>query len=99
MLEAFLWGALASGTLLLGAIIAYMANPSPKMNAIIMAIGAGLLMGSVSYDLIEEALKLSSLLMVATIFFWGRLPAMLSIWWPSVANVADMQSKRICEVG
>jgi len=71
MLEAFLWGAAASGTLLLGAVIAYLATPGPRLNAVIMASGAGLLLGSVSYDLIEEALKSSSLLLVATTFFLG----------------------------
>ena len=71
MLEAFLWGAVASGTLLLGAVIAYSASPGPRLNAVIMASGAGLLLGSVSYDLIEEALKSSSLLLVASTFFLG----------------------------
>ena len=36
-----------------------------------MAAGAGLLLGSVAYDLIEEALKSSSLLWVAASFFLG----------------------------
>jgi ZIP family zinc transporter len=71
MLEAFLWGALASGALLLGAILAYAFNPGPKLNACVMAAGAGLLLGSVSYDLIEEALALSSLLWVAVALFHG----------------------------
>ena len=62
MIEAFPWGALASGTLLIGAIIAYVSRPGPKVNAVVMAAGAGLLLGSVAYDLIEEALKSSSLL-------------------------------------
>jgi ZIP family zinc transporter len=71
MLEAFLWGAAASGMLLVGAIIAYVFRPSPKVNAVIMAVGAGLLLGSVAYDLIEEALKSSSLLVVVFSFFLG----------------------------
>ncbi len=71
MLEAFLWGGIAAGTLLVGAIIAYVARPGPKLNAVIMAAGAGLLLGSVAYDLIEEALKLTSLLLVTASFFLG----------------------------
>ena len=34
MLEAFLWGGVAAGTLLVGAIIAYVARPGPKLNAV-----------------------------------------------------------------
>ncbi len=71
MLEAFLWGGVAAGTLLVGAIIAYVARPGPKLNAVVMAAGAGLLLGSVAYDLIEEALKLTSLLWVIAAFFLG----------------------------
>ena len=41
------------------------------MNAVIMAAGAGLLLGSVAYDLIEEALKLTSLTLVVASFFLG----------------------------
>ena len=66
MLEALAWGAIASGTLLLGAVLAYIIRIGPKLNAVIMAIGSGLLLGSVSYELVEEALELSPLLWVAT---------------------------------
>ena len=71
MIEAFLWGGAAAAMLLVGAIIAYVSNPSPRLNAVIMAAGAGLLLGSVAYDLIEEALKSSSLLLVIASFFLG----------------------------
>jgi ZIP family zinc transporter len=71
MFEAFSWGAAASAMLLLGAVIAYVSRPSARLNAMIMAAGAGLLIGSVSYDLIEDALKSSSLRLVTTAFFLG----------------------------
>jgi len=71
MLEAFIWGGVASGMLLIGAIIAYVARPGPRLNAVIMAAGAGLLLGSVAYDLMEEALKSGSLLLVAASFLLG----------------------------
>lgn len=71
MLEAFAWGGLASAMLLVGAVIAYVSRPGPKLNAVIMAAGAGLLLGSVSYDLIEGALDSSSFLWVAIWFFAG----------------------------
>ena len=62
---------MASGTLLLGAALAYAFQPGPKLNAVIMAAGSGLLLGSVSYDLVEEALDTSSLQWVAVWFFAG----------------------------
>jgi ZIP family zinc transporter len=56
---------------MIGVIIAYVSRPGPKVNAMVMVSGAGLLLGSVAYDLIEEALKSSSLLWVAASFFLG----------------------------
>ena len=57
MIEAFLWGALGASALLIGALVAYVASPSPKVIAIVMALGAGLLIGSVAFELIDEALE------------------------------------------
>jgi ZIP family zinc transporter len=57
MFEAFLWGALAASTLLAGALVAYITTPSKKVIAVVMALGAGLLIGSVAFELIDEALK------------------------------------------
>ncbi|MEM1111331.1 MAG: ZIP family zinc transporter [Pseudomonadota bacterium] len=71
MIEAAAWGALASSTLLLGGLLAYIFRISTRLNAIVMAIGAGLLLGSVSYDLVEEALEASGLTWVAIWFFAG----------------------------
>jgi zinc transporter, ZIP family len=66
MLEAFFWGAGASAMLLVGALTGYLSRPSPRVNAVIMAAGAGLLLGSVAYDLIEDALRASSLLLASS---------------------------------
>ena len=38
MLEALAWGALASGMLLVGALLAWGLKPSQRLNAIIMAV-------------------------------------------------------------
>ena len=57
MIEAFLWGALAASSLLIGALVAYVTTPSKGFIAIVMALGAGLLIGSISFELIDEALK------------------------------------------
>jgi zinc transporter, ZIP family len=54
------WGALAASALLLGALIAYHLSPTPGVIASIMGLGAGLLIGSVSFELVEEALKTRS---------------------------------------
>ena len=43
--------------LLVGALVAYVTTPSTKFIAVVMALGAGLLIGSISFELIDEALK------------------------------------------
>jgi ZIP family zinc transporter len=55
MWEAALAGAVASSTLLLGAVVAYVLRPSARITAIVMALGSGLLIGSVAYDLVAGA--------------------------------------------
>lgn len=55
MFEAAGWGALSSSTLIVGALIAYLFKPSVRLTAAVMAIGSGLLIGSVAYDLVADA--------------------------------------------
>ena len=57
MFEAFVWGALGASALLVGALIAYVFSPGRPLIAAVMALGTGLLIGSVSFELIDEALK------------------------------------------
>jgi zinc transporter, ZIP family len=57
MVEAFGWGALGASALLIGALVAYLLAPSRRVIAVVMALGTGLLIGSVSFELIDEALK------------------------------------------
>jgi ZIP family zinc transporter len=78
MWEAALAGIAASSTLVIGALIAYLLHPSARVIAIVMALGSGLLIGSVAYDLVAEAnLTLSlpaaaaSLLVGALVFVGG----------------------------
>jgi ZIP family zinc transporter len=54
---AFGWGALGASALLLGSLIAYQLAPSRGVIAVVMALGTGLLIGSVSFELIDDALK------------------------------------------
>jgi ZIP family zinc transporter len=56
MVAAIGWGALGAATLLIGAIFAYQLAPGPRVIALVMALGTGLLIGSVSFELIDEAL-------------------------------------------
>jgi zinc transporter, ZIP family len=54
--EAFGWGAFGAAALLVGALIAYQLSPSRRVIAVVMALGTGLLIGSVAFELIDEAL-------------------------------------------
>jgi ZIP family zinc transporter len=64
---AFGWGALGAGALLVGALIAYQLAPSRQVIAVVMALGTGLLIGSVSFELVDEALKTQE---VAGVALW-----------------------------
>ena len=59
MWNAFLWGALATSSLILGGIIASRFTLSKRILGIIMAFGAGTLISAVSYELVYEAIKLA----------------------------------------
>ena len=60
LLQAFLWGALGASALLAGALLAYVTTPSRRFIAVIMALGSGVLFGSVSFELVENALEKAS---------------------------------------
>jgi ZIP family zinc transporter len=57
---AFLWGAVASSSLLLGCVIALARPLKPMMVGIVSAFGAGVLISAVAYELVEEAFATSS---------------------------------------
>jgi ZIP family zinc transporter len=63
--EAFGWGALGASTLLAGALIAYLLAPSRRVIAVVMALGTGLLIGSVAYELVDDALEHQAVAAVA----------------------------------
>ncbi|HWS61020.1 MAG TPA: hypothetical protein VN182_08830 [Flavobacterium sp.] len=58
MLEAFLWGLLATSSLIIGGFIATRFSLSGRTIGIIMGFGAGTLISAISYELIFEAIKL-----------------------------------------
>jgi ZIP family zinc transporter len=55
VLSAAIWGALAAGTLLVGAILAIRLNPSDRVTGAVMGFGAGALIGSIAYDLMPKS--------------------------------------------
>jgi len=58
MLNAFLWGLLATSSLAVGGMLATRLRLSNKVLGAIMAFGAGTLISAVSYELIFESIKL-----------------------------------------
>ena len=59
MLNAFLWGLLATSSLALGGLLATRVSMGKKTIGIIMGFGAGALISAVSYELVFEAMKLA----------------------------------------
>ena len=60
MAAAFGWGLLASSSLVIGALIALSFHMSPRAIGLIMGFGAGVLISAVAFDLVEEAVGMSS---------------------------------------
>lgn len=55
MIEAALWGLVGASSLLIGAILAFVANLPRSIRGLILAFGAGALFGAVAYELIADA--------------------------------------------
>lgn len=54
-LQAGLWGLLGGSALLLGAAVAWIAPLPQRLIAVVMALGAGVLISAVSFELMEKA--------------------------------------------
>ena len=80
MVEAFFWGSIGAAALLIGALIAYFLNPSRQVIAIVMAIGTGLLIGSVSFELVDDALENQAVAGVAAMVLLGALVFTAGNW-------------------
>jgi ZIP family zinc transporter len=78
--EAFGWGALGASALLIGALIAYLLSPTRGVIAVVMALGTGLLIGSVSFELIDEALKYQAVAWVALLVLGGAAVFTVGDW-------------------
>ena len=79
--EAFFWGAAGASALLIGAVVAYVASPSKRLIAIVMALGAGLLIGSVAFELIDEALAIAEVGWVGAYMLIGAATFTLGNWY------------------
>jgi zinc transporter, ZIP family len=69
--EAFWWGAVGASALLAGALIAYLAAPGPRVIATVMAVGTGVLIGAVSFTLVDEALATGTVAQVGILVLIG----------------------------
>jgi zinc transporter, ZIP family len=59
VIEALFWGGLGASALLVGAVVAFLADVPKRIQGLILAFGAGTLFGAVAYELFEEAVDLS----------------------------------------
>jgi ZIP family zinc transporter len=73
MLEAFVWGGVGAAALLVGAFVAYEFAPTRRLIAVVMALGTGLLIGSVSFELVDDALDTSTVGWVGALVLVGAL--------------------------
>ena len=80
MIAAFGWGGLGAAALLVGALVAYLFDPSRQVMAVIMALGTGLLIGSVSFELVDEALEHQAVASVALLVLIGAATFTVGDW-------------------
>ncbi|QDP41840.1 ZIP family metal transporter [Radiobacillus deserti] len=73
MFQAIMWGIIAASATLLGAIIVLSIHIPKKVIGFIMALGTGALIGATSYELLEDALEISSFREIAIGFLGGAL--------------------------
>ena len=60
MWESALWGLIGGSTLVLGALIGIWAHWSSRIIGLIMAFGAGVLIASVAYELVDDAAQVGT---------------------------------------
>ena len=80
MVEAFGWGALGASALLIGALVAYLLAPSRRVIAVVMALGTGLLIGSVSFELVDDALETRTVAWVGLSVLVGAVVFTVGDW-------------------
>lgn len=73
VLEAGFWGFVGGSALILGAGIAYVADLPQRLIAAIMAVGSGVLISAVAFDLMDEAFRQGGFGATAGGFLGGAL--------------------------
>lgn len=73
MWNALFWGTIAASATMLGALIVLKYSIPKKIIGYIMALGTGALIGATSYELLEDAVKLSGFVQIAIGFLGGSL--------------------------
>jgi len=74
VLEAFWWGLLAASSLVVGAVIVQVRAPGATVLGLVMGFGSGVLLSSVAFELVEDALTVAGGLRSTTLgFFAGAL--------------------------
>ncbi|WP_076072234.1 ZIP family metal transporter [Sphingomonas montana] len=81
MWEAGFWGLVGGSALVLGAVIAWFATLPQRLIAGVMAVGAGVLISAVAFDLMDEAFRQGGFDSTAAGFLGGALVY-------TVANIA-----------
>lgn len=71
--QAGLWGLLAGGALILGALISYFFNLSQRTIAVVMAFGSGVLISALCFELMDEAYKQGGISSTTIGFISGAL--------------------------
>ena len=79
-LEAGLWGWLAGGALLIGALLGYYLSIPARLIAAVMAFGSGVLISALSFELMDEAYKEGGLVATASGFIAGAIIYTAANW-------------------
>ncbi|PPB48449.1 ZIP family zinc transporter [Arthrobacter pityocampae] len=72
-MQAFAWGAIAGGALLIGSAIAWRWTVPPQAVAFVMAFGAGVLISALAFELVGEAQETGGLVPTMSGFLVGAL--------------------------
>lgn len=88
-LQAGLWGLLAGGALLIGAMAGYRLNVPQRLIAAIMAFGSGVLISALSFELMEHAFHTGGFASTAAGFLGGAAVYTAANWWLSHRGARD----------
>ncbi|WP_134741518.1 ZIP family zinc transporter [Nocardioides sp. 503] len=72
-LEAGVWGLVAGGALVVGALVSWLVRVPQHVVAVVMAFGSGVLISALAFDLVDEAERTGGLLATAVGFLGGAL--------------------------